>query len=74
MITIIFSDMELLAANGQHVLFWSHMTYTCVPFIPVVWLLFCLAYSERGKKNDDEKACDHALDNPDFHGGDCMDK
>ena len=50
MLTIFLSDMELLSKTGNAILYWSHMTYTCVPFIPVVWFLFCLDYSERGRK------------------------
>jgi DNA-binding CsgD family transcriptional regulator len=50
MLTIILSDMELRAIDGQSIMFWSHMTYSCVPFIPVAWFFFCLDYSERERK------------------------
>lgn len=52
MLTIFLSDMELLSKTGKAILFWSHITYTCVPFIPVVWFLFCLDYSEQGRKQN----------------------
>ena len=50
MLTILLSDQELLAGNEKSILFWSHMTYSCVSCIPVAWILFCREYSLHGTR------------------------
>ena len=48
-ITIItfFTLMELRARDAGTLLFYSHLTYSFLAFLPVSWIMFCIDYSRR---------------------------
>lgn len=48
-ITVItfFTLMELRAEDADTLLFYSHMTYSFLAFLPVSWMMFCIDYSRR---------------------------
>lgn len=42
---ILLNILELLAKTDRMVLFYSHCTYSVLPFLPITWLLSCIEFT-----------------------------
>lgn len=45
-VIILLTIMELKADNADSLLFYSHITYSFLAFLPVSWIMFCIEYSQ----------------------------